>query len=92
MYGGGTWVTLQENPGGGTKVETSIRVGTTGSSRLIKKADMYDEHTLKIADADGALLSFSDPIVIRGELRLGVGGSSPAWYIAVDEIRRPPAR
>jgi len=92
LYGGGTMVTLHESRDGGRKVETSIKVGRTGINRLIQKADMYDENTLKIADKDGVLLAFSDPVVIRGEVRSGVGEQSPACYIVVDEIRKATPR
>jgi hypothetical protein len=92
LYGGGTSVTLSESPGGGKRIETSVKVGKTGASRLITKADMYDENTLKIADRDGALLKFSDPVVIRGELRLNVAKTPSEIYVEVTEISRAPPR
>lgn len=92
VFGGGTWVTLSERAHDGKTVETSIKVGKTGASRLIQTADMYDERTLKIADRDGALLSFSDPVVIRGELRIGVGQGQPDCYIDVDDIGKAAPR
>ena len=91
LYGGGTSVTLYEGSEGGRRVETNIKVGKTGASRLIRKADMYDEKTLKIADQDGTLLSFSEPVVIRGELRSDVRTPSEC-YIEVSEIGRGSPR
>ena len=89
MSGGGTWVTLYEAPNNGQSIETSIKVDSAGLNRLIKKADMYDEETLKIADKDGNLLKFSDKVVIRGELRLNTTpGKSPDCYISVDNIQK----
>lgn len=92
LYGGGTSVTLFESPGGGKRIETSVKVGKTGASRLIKMADMYDESTLKIADRNGTLMSFSDPVVIRGELGLNPAQTPSEIYIDVTEISRAPPR
>ena len=86
MYGGGTWVTLYERRDGGKNIETSIKVGTEGRNRLIKKADMYDEKTLKIADNHGSLLNFGDKVVIQGRMTLGASAQMQKCYIEVDNI------
>ena len=89
MSGGGTWVTLYEAPNNGQSVETSIRVDSTGRNRLISKAYLYDEETLKIADKDGNLLKFSDKVLIQGSLRLNTKtGKSSDCYIDIDIIQR----
>jgi len=89
MSGGGTWVTLYEAPNNGQNIETSIRVDSAGNNRLISKAYMYDEETLKIADKDGNLLKFSDKVLIQGSLSLNTtSGKSSDCYINVDNIQR----
>lgn len=89
MSGGGTWVTLYEAPNNGQSIETSIRVDSAGSNRLISKAYMYDEETLKIADKDGNLIKFSDKVLIQGSLNLNTApGKSQNCYISVESIQR----